>query len=158
MKTMNWALPLASLAAYAVLLGYLTPQLAAQSDGALPFDLRPLGYALADARAYLGSLTPAGAALYLGPMRLNDTVVPILFTATLCLPLRRMNQLWFLPALAYGLCDLSENIAVARLLRAGSDVEAGAVALASGFTQAKFAALAVAVLVAVYGLWRGGWR
>lgn len=155
MKTLNWALPLATLASYGLLIGYLAPQLSAQSGGGTPFDLRALGYTLTEAKAYLSTLTPAGTALYLGPIRLNDTVFPILFTATLCLPLRRLGQLWFLPALAYGLFDLAENVAVARLLHAGVDVEAGAVALASGFTQAKFAAAAVAVLVALYGLWHG---
>ena len=156
MKTLNWALPVASLASYALLILYLAPQLSAQSSG-LPFDLRALGYTLAEAKAYLAALTPQGTSLYLGPIRLNDTVFPILFTATLCLPLRRLGDWWFLPALAYGLFDLAENLAVARLLRTGPDVEAAAVALASGLTQAKFAAAAVAVLVALYGLWRG-WR
>ncbi len=157
MKTQNWALPLASAASYALLVLYLAPQLSAQSAGGLPFDLRALGYSLAEAQAYLAALTPEGTALYLGPIRLNDTVFPILFTATLCLPLRRREELWFLPALAYGIFDLAENVAVARLLRAGPDVQAGAVALASGFTQAKFAAAFLAILVALYGLWRG-WR
>lgn len=157
MKTLNWALPLAAAASYALLIFYLAPQLSAQSGGGIPFDLRALGYSLADAKAYLAALTPEGTALYLGPIRLNDTVIPILFTATLCLPLRRLGELWFLPALAYGLFDLAENVAVARLLRAGVDVEAGAVALASGFTQAKFAAAGLAILVALYGLWRN-WR
>jgi hypothetical protein len=148
---------LATLACYGVLVLYLAPQLSAQSGGATPFDLRALGYGLAEAKPYLAALTPEGTALYLGPIRLNDTLFPILFTATLCLPLRRLGELWFLPALAYGLFDLAENVAVARLLRAGPDVGAASVALASGFTQAKFAAGAIAVLVALYGLWRN-WR
>ncbi len=157
MKTLNWALPLACVASYAVLIFYLAPQLSAESGGAMPFDLRALGYSLEEARSYLSALTPAGIALYLGPIRLNDTVFPILFTATLCLPLWRRGQLWFLPALAYGLFDLAENIAVARILRAGPDVEAAAVALASGFTQAKFAAAILAILLALFALWQG-WR
>ncbi|MBI1173304.1 hypothetical protein GC209_18100 [bacterium] len=157
MKTVNWALPLATVAAYVLLVGYLGPQLVADAGGALPFDLRPMGYSLAEARAYLALLSPAGVALYLGPIRWADSLVPILVTATLCLPLRGRGQIWFLPALAYGLFDLAENVAVARLLHQGTDVEAQAVALASGCTQAKYLCLAVAVVLALFGLWQA-WR
>lgn len=157
MKTVNWALPLATVASYVLLAGIFGRQLVAEAGGALPFDLRPMGYGLAEAQAYLAQLTPAGLALYLGPIRLNDTLFPLFLTATLCLPLRRRSELWFLPALAYGLFDLAENVAVARLLRAGPEVEAQAVAVASGFTQAKYASLALAVCVALFALWRA-WR
>lgn len=157
MKNLYWALPLATLAAYAILLGYLAPQITADAGGAMPFDLRLMGYSLGEARAYLAALSPEGAGLYLGPFRLLDTLVPMLVTATLCLPLQRRGQFWFLPALAYGLFDLAENVAVARLLHTGPEVEAQAVALASGFTQAKFVALAVAVLLALFASWQV-WR
>lgn len=157
MKIANWALPVATLAAYLLLIGYFAPQLSAESGGGMPFDLRPLGYDLATARAYLSGLSAAGTALYLGPIRLNDTIFPILFTLTLCLPLRGRGQLWFLPALSYGLFDLAENLAVARLLRTGPEVELQAVALASGFTQVKFAAVLLACLVALFALWQA-WR
>ncbi len=157
MKTLNWALPLATVAAYVLMVGYFGPQLSAASGGGVPFDFRPFGYDLAQARAYLSALSPAGTALYLGPIRLCDTLFPILFTATLCLPLRRRGELWFLPALAYGLFDLAENIAVARLLRAGPEVEQQAVALASGFTQVKYAALLVACGLSVFALVQA-WR
>jgi hypothetical protein len=157
MKILNWALPLATLAACLGLLGFCAVMLGAQSSG-LPFDLRPLGYSLTEAQAYLSHLTPSGTALYLGPIRLMDTLFPILFTLTLCLPMRGRDQLWFLPALAYGILDLSENIAVARILRAGTEVQAHAVTLASGMTEAKYAALAVAVLLALYALWQARLR
>jgi hypothetical protein len=152
MKIVNWALPLATLASLAVLGGFLCPQLIADAGGALPFDLRVTGYSLAEAQAYLAQLSPAGVALYIGPVRLADTVFPILLTATLCLPLRRRGQLWFLPALAYGLFDLAENVAVARLLHVGPEIEAHAVAVASGFTQAKYLSAAVAAGLALFAL------
>ena len=156
MKIVNWALPLVTVAAYLLLVGYFGQQLSAQSAG-LPFDFRPLGYTLAEAQAYLSHLSPTGTALYLGPIRLMDTVFPILLTLTLCLPMRRRDQLWFLAPLTYGILDLSENIAVARLLRAGPEVQAQAVSLASGMTEAKFAALTVAILLALIALWQA-WR
>ena len=152
MKTVNWALPLATVASLVLLGGYFCPQLVAAAGGALPFDLRIMGYSLVEAQVYLAQLSPAGVALYLGPVRLADTVFPILLTATLCLPLRRRGQLWFLPALAYGLFDLAENVAVARLVHMGPEVEAHAVAVASGFTQAKFLSAAIAAGLALFAL------
>lgn len=157
MRQLNWALPLASGVALAVLVLVVTPQLAAQSAGGMPFDLRPFGYSLAEAQAYLAALTMAGARLYLGAFRLTDTLLPLLLTPTLCLPLRGRGQVWFLPALVYGLLDLWENLAIARLIHLGPDVDAAAVAWASSLTQAKFAALAVAVLLALHGAWTA-WR
>lgn len=156
MKVVYWALPLATLAVAGVLT-YLLPHLVAEAGGAQPFDLRPLGYSAMEARIYLQSLSPAGAALYQGAFRLTDTIFPILFTLTLCLPLGGRGQIWFLPALAYGLCDLAENVAVARLLQTGPEVAAQAVSLASGFSQGKTAASLVAIVLALFGALQA-WR
>ena len=157
MKTVYWARPLATLAACGVLVGYLLPQLLAEAGGALPFDLRPFGYSAMEAQVYLQNLTPAGTALYQGAARLTDTIIPILLTLTLCLPLRGRGEIWFLPALAYGLCDLAENLAVARLLHTGPEVSAQAVALASGFTEGKFATAMVAIVLALFAALQA-WR
>ena len=156
-RWVNLALPLVTLASYLLLAGWFGPQISAAAGGLMPFDLRPLGYDAAAARAFLAALTPEGQALYLGPVRVNDTVFPILFTLTLCLPLRGWGGAWFLPALAYGLLDLAENLAVAALLRAGSGVGEGPVALASGLTMTKFVAVVLAVGLALWALvakWR----
>lgn len=157
MKPVLWLIPLACLMSLLVLIFHLAPLLSAQTANGIPFDLRPLGYSVAEARAYLAGFTPAGTALYLGPIRLTDTLFPVLLTATLWLPLIGRGQLWFLPALAYGLSDLGENLATARLLNIGTQVQAEAVALASGFTQAKFLTLTIAVLLALYALVQA-WR
>ena len=156
MKIVDWALVLATLAA-ACVLGYLLPQLVAEAGGAQPFDLRPLGYNVMQARVYLQDLSPVGLALYQGGFRLTDTIFPILFTLTLCLPLRGRGEIWFFPALAYGLCDLAENLAVARLLQTGPEVAAQAVSLASGFSQAKTFALIAALRLALCGMLQA-WR
>jgi hypothetical protein len=156
MKTVYWALPLATLATCGALV-YLMLELIALGGGALPFDLRPMGYGVMDARIYLQHLSPVGAALYQGAFRLTDTLFPILLALTLCLPLGGRGQVWFLPALAYGLCDLAENLAVAQMLQAGPDVAAQAVALASGFTEGKFVTAIVAIVLALFAtlqLWR----
>ena len=150
----TWGLPLATLLSYAVLAGWFGPQVMAAAGGLMPFDLRLTGYTLAEAQVYLQALTPAGRDLYLGPIRVNDTIFPILFALTLWLPLRGRNRLLSLPALAYGLLDLAENHAVAGLLQIGPEVRAGAVAMASMLTVTKYAVASVAIALALWGLWR----
>lgn len=152
-----WALPVATALTYGVLVLWFGPQVQAAAGGLLPFDLRVLGYGIEDARQFLTALTPEGRDIYLGSVRVNDTVFPILFTLTLCLPIRQWFWLWTLPALAYGLLDLAENLVVATLLRTGPEVGSGPVALASALTQAKFAAVVVAVGIALWGMWLA-WR
>ena len=156
-RWINWALPIAAALSYAVLVGWYGRQVQAAAGGLMPFDLRWSGYGPAEAREFLAALTPEGRGTYLGPVRITDTLFPILFTLTLCLPLRGWSAPWFLPALAYGLLDLAENMAVARLLHAGPEVAAGPVAFASALTMAKFAALVVALGLALRGLW-AKWR
>jgi hypothetical protein len=150
-----WALAAATAASYGVLIFWLAPQLSAQSQGMLPFDLRVTGYGLEAARDYLAALSPEGRALYLGPIRVNDTLFPSLMTLLLLVPMRRWRGwglLWALPALAYLALDLAENAAVAGILRAETAGEAE-VALASALTQGKFAAFGLALVVAVGAVW-----
>ena len=73
------ALTLATMVAYAVLIGLGSRYLFLGSEGLRPFDLRILGYTYADATTYIALLTPDQAALYVGPLRMLDTVFPILF-------------------------------------------------------------------------------
>lgn len=156
-RWLNWALPVVTAATYAVLVLWFGPQVQQGAGGLLPFDLRPLGYDAAAARAFLTALSPEARDLYLGAVRINDSLFPVLFTLTLCLPLRGLPAAWFLPALGYGLADLAENQAVAALLRTGPLVDDGSIAWASGLTMAKFALVALAILVALAGL-RRNWR
>jgi len=143
------------------------PQLRAAAGGLAPFDLRIGGYGAGAANDYLAALSGAGKTLYLGPVRLLDTLFPMLMAGVLLLPLGRrawrglaqgLRVALGLPALAYGLCDLGENAAISRLLRADLPVDPEAVRLASLLTQAKFLTFGLAVLVALalLGLKRRG--
>lgn len=151
-----WSLAGLTLASYLVLILILAPQLTAQSQGA-PFDLRVLGYGLPEAQAYLATLTEAGRALYLGPIRVNDSIFPVLMTLLMLAPLRNgqgARLVRALPALAYGLLDLCENGVVAGILRLTPEtLGAGQVALASALTQGKFLAFALAAVVALRAVW-----
>ncbi len=154
----------ATAAVYAVLVLVYLPQLWA--GGLAPFDLRLAGYDAEAAGDYLAGLSALGKAAYQGPVRLLDTLFPMLLSAVLLLPLgaRAWRGLTAgtrlalgLPALGYGLLDLAENTAIARLLRAELPVDSGAVRVASLLTQTKFALLALAVVLAL-GLLLRGWR
>lgn len=153
-RLVRWALPLATLAVWLwIMLGIGQP-LRAAGEGLLPFDLRAGGYSLAEARAYLRALSPAGYALYQGPLHLWDTVLPALLGLTLAWWMRPFRGVFgmvcVLAAMSYVALDWGENAAVGRLLEAGPDwIELAVVERASAFTQGKFAALALAALLAL---------
>lgn len=149
MKIVNWGLPLATVLFYGLLVGWFGPMV--DAGGLPPFDLRPLGYDLADAQAFLATLTPAGKAAYLGPVRIVDSVFPVLMMLTFVLAVRRMGWAAMIPAVLYGGLDLAENRAVAGILTSGI-AEPEAVHAASLLTQAKFAAFALAALLALWSL------
>ena len=148
----RWCVVVAAALAYAYLAAWLGPQIQAGAGGLLPFDLRWSGYDADEARQFLQALRPEAAALYRGPARLTDTLVPLLLACVLCMPLHRQRPAWALPALCYAVLDLAENVAVDRLLVAGPLVDDSAVALASALTQLKFLAAAVALGIALWSL------
>lgn len=139
---------------YAILVTWGSARLGAQSGGLPPFDLRLTGYGLDAATFYLRALTPAGAAFYLGTIRLLDTVFPVTCTLALGVAIWHRGRglaTWFRGGLSllaplYGALDLLENAATAGLLRAGPEaVTAAAVARASILTQAKFGVFGLAI-------------
>ncbi|OYU37939.1 MAG: hypothetical protein CFE33_17890 [Pseudorhodobacter sp. PARRP1] len=148
MRVLYWALPIAAALAYGVW-QYFAAQV--YVGDLPPFDLHL--YSFDEARTYLAGLTPAAKAIYLGPLHQADTVLLLALSATLMLPVRRLGWLWCLPALAYAGFDLLENDFVASLLRNGLH-EIGEVAMLGIVTGAKFAALGLAVILALWGLWR----
>ncbi len=116
-----------------------------------PFDLRFYGFA--DAQAYLTGLTEGTRAVYLGPLHRADLALMLALTVTLALPVWRRGWLGCVPAALYLGFDLLENRMVAGLLTHGLH-EIGEVATLSVITGLKFGFLAVAGLLAVWGLWR----
>jgi hypothetical protein len=121
-------------------------------------DTRVCGYGHAEALAYLSALGPEARAVYLGAERILDTALPLGVFGLLALlprlgPWPRLATVALVPALAYLALDLSENAAIAGLLRGDpAAVTPEAVARASLLTQAKFAALAIAALTTLIAL------
>lgn len=155
-----WALTLLTIAVYATLVSLGQMHLDT-GDGQQPFDLRVMGYTAVQAQAYLDALHPVQVNFYRGPLRLLDTLFPVLFGIWLYLSARALGvrPAWLaLFGPAYALVDLVENAMVARVLGMhGTQVTEDAVFWASMATQTKFALFAITlILMGRAGLLR--WR
>ena len=162
-RALGWGLPLLVLAVYVYLALVLGRQLTALAGGQLPFDQRIWGYDLHDTRQYLQVLRPAGYALYQGRVLWVDTLFAALLGGCLLWGMRPLRgafgMVCVLGVIAYVGLDWGESMWVQRLLTAGPDwVIPRDVAGASAFTRAKFAALALALVLAArqsLRRWRG---
>ena len=144
------------------------------AGGLEPFDLRPFGYDVEEARAFLYALNEIGRDYYLSVQLQLDTVYPatyalsrglLLWWLTLPgrvadrpLPLAVRVMLVVLPVITAGL-DYRENEGIAAMLHAGARVDADIVAQASFWTRAKSLAglvtevTSVALLLFVFARW-----
>lgn len=118
-----WVLLAVSLALYLVIVLWSMPLITAEAGGQVPFDMRPMGYDLEEARSFVTALSDRGREFYLGTQHLLDWLYPALLGATFALGfslLFRGALLW--PLIALSVCvvgfDWLENLAVADLLRA----------------------------------------
>ncbi|SMO97392.1 hypothetical protein SAMN06265173_13617 [Thalassovita litoralis] len=141
------ALTLLVAAVYGILLWLGNQHIFAGDPPLPPFDIR-LGYTPAEARAYLVELHPVQAGLYAGLIRAVDTGFGVLFALWLWLTARGLGArraAWL--ALPYLLTDLTENALVARMLAQGAGAADLLIQIASAATLAKFAALAIVLIV-----------
>jgi hypothetical protein len=148
MRLVIWALPITAALAYGTWHLYAAQVYVGDLP---PFDLHFYGFE--DGRAYLAGLSPAAKATYLGPLHQADTVLLLALAATLMLAVWRRGWLWCLPALAYAGFDLLENWAVSGLLVRGIR-EPGEIYTVAVLTGCKFLALGLAVILALWRLWR----
>lgn len=123
--------------------------------GLTPFDARFFGYTPADGTAYMNALADDARAVYLGDVRLLDTIFPIALAALLAWPLLRLptgawRVLAILP-LGYLAADLIENARVAKILLAEA-ATADMFIAASQATVAKYGFLIISMIAlgAVY--------
>lgn len=144
------------------------------AGGLEPFDLRPFGYSVEEARAFLFAISDIGRAYYLDVQLPIDAVYPGTYALSRGLLLWWLTQpgrvagrplpfairvvLLVLPMLTAAL-DYRENEGIAAMLHASPRVEEDVVAQASFWTRAKslagFASEAVCVLLLlfVFGRW-----
>jgi len=142
-----------SFAVLAVMVFWTVPYLRRTAGGLEPFDLRPFGYTLEEARALLRALSEIGRAYYADVQLQLDTIYPALYalsrvllllwlttqgrTAARPIPQPVRAALLALPILNAWF-DYFENDAIAAMLAAGPEVGADLVARASFWTQAKW--------------------
>jgi len=140
-----------NLALYAAMKFGTLAHLAGLAEGAEPFDLRPLGYTVGDARALLQLLGEEGRTYYVRAQLALDSIYPATYGLSrglllwwLTMPDRLADPLrtrWriamlMLPIFA-AVFDYFENARIAAMLLSGPLVDAGLVASASHATQAK---------------------
>lgn len=151
----RYGLPTVTFLAFGLQFFWHNSTLLEMASGEPSLDLRWQGYGQTDVAQYLGNLTDEGRAFYLGPVRLLDSILPVLWMATLLLPLRMAGRLlgWLsVPALAYMVADLAENFSVARLLNGHIEDHMPSevwTQLASTLTTAKFGCFTAACLIAI---------
>ncbi len=142
-----WVLLGATLVVYSFLIFIFGPRLADAAGGLPVFDLRIGGYTFEEAKAFLMALTSEGREIYLGPVRIIDTIFPGLLAATLYCALVVLLRPWLgnnaryvaLLPIVPAVLDWLENAAVAALLRAGADgITPEMVATASRWTVLKW--------------------
>ncbi len=159
-----WFCCAAAVAVYAVMVLWSLPLISAEAGGLMPFDMRPMGYDLGEARAFLDALSPAGRDFYLQTQHRLDTVYPPLLALTLGLGLWIMSpwpSAWVKLLLAFlavpGMVfDLAENRFVADLLQMpAAAVDSEPVMMASAATALKsvFTTIAMSVLLILTVIW-----
>ncbi|TDK50604.1 hypothetical protein [Antarcticimicrobium luteum] len=159
-----WAVFMAALALYAAMVGGTLPAIARDAGGLTPFDMRPMGYTVAEARAFLAALGDEGRALYLGPQRWLDLAYPVLLAIVLIGAVRMLiRRFWLqlglsLAALGGMAADYLENARVAAMLVAGGAVADELIGAASRATQLKAGLTSLVMLAVCVALARAAWK
>lgn len=157
-----WLVFAVTLGVYLVMLLWTLPAITAAAGGLTPFDLRPTGYGLDEARAFLAALSPEGTALYRNVQQRLDIAYPALLAATLALAILRLApagaSCWLLAttALPGMVFDYLENASVATMLDVGAAAltpELAATASRWTLLKSAFSTLAFAGLLALLALW-----
>jgi len=141
-----------SVALWGVMVFWTLAYLQRIAGGLVPFDLRPLGYRVAEARALLSALSDIGRAYYADVQLQLDTAYPALYALSRGLlllwltapgraaerpvPLPARAALLVLPVLTAWF-DYFENEGIAAMLAAGPQAAAELIERASFWTQAK---------------------
>ena len=158
-----WFVVAVTLAVYCVMIFWSIPKISAQAGGLTVFDMRPGGYSLDEAKAFLAALSPEGAAFYANVQHKLDTAYPALLALTLGWAILRLAPanwgLWrwllaatALPGMAF---DYLENLDVSAMLKLGPNAIAPQlVEAASQNSQLKAVSTSIsaAILLVLLGI------
>lgn len=154
LRVLYLLLSLATLVLYLAMALWSLPEIMREADGLMPFDLRPFGYSVQAAEAFLNALSDEGRVFYAQTQHAMDAVFPALLLLwagwTVWLLFRGpMRGVLITLALAGCIADYGENAAVARLL---SSFDAETARLAARWTMAKSGAATVVYLAILWGV------
>lgn len=159
-----WAVFAAALAIYGAMVGWTLPAISRDAGGLVPFDMRPAGYSVEEARAFLTALGDQGRAIYLGPQHLLDMLYPALLAMVLIGAVRVLigpvSLRWGLALMALGgmAADYLENARVGAMLLHDGAVPDAMITAASRATQVKAGLSTVVMLAVCAGLALAAWK
>jgi hypothetical protein len=165
LKRVFWPLFLATLAIYATMLVWSLPAISDAAGGLAVFDMRPSGYSLEQARAFLTAL-PEDATAFYRDVQLNllDSFYPGLLALSLFLAIGLLAERWIgwwawlaaIIAIPGSVFDYVENAHIRQMLDKGPDgLTEQLVGNASRYSSLKalFTTAATSVLLVLLALW-----
>jgi hypothetical protein len=163
LRVLFWTCFTAAMAIYIAMILWSLPVITEAAGGLAPFDMRPFGYTLADAQAFLAAIDPETVKFYRNVQLTLDIFYPALITISLVLgiylllPARFGAWRWVIAALPLpiALFDYLENNLIGVMLASRPEiVSADLVGAASRWTMLKssFTTASMLLLVAL-SLW-----
>ncbi|MDO6520445.1 hypothetical protein Q4578_02550 [Shimia thalassica] len=143
MQRAFWISLTCAMGLYLLMVFWSIPFVAYEAGGQVPFDMRPMGYGLDEARSFLQALTAEGRAFYLGTQLKLDLVYPALLGLSLILGLQLViRQPWStafgVVALMATASDYFENFLISVMLHTPVDeIDEATVQVASFLTLSK---------------------
>ena len=163
LRVLFWTFFTAAMAIYIAMILWSLPVITEAAGGLAPFDMRPFGYTLADAQAFLAAIDLETVKFYRNVQLTLDIFYPALITISLVLgiylllPARFGAWRWVIAALPLPIApfDYLENNLIGVMLASGPEmVSADLVSAASRWTMLKssFTTASMLLLVAL-SLW-----
>ena len=143
MQRVFWLGFLVASGIYLAMALWSVPFIADEAGGRAPFDMRPMGYSLNDAKSFLGALSQEGRAFYLDVQQKLDIAYPAVLGLTLILGLQLAlrppwGTVFGTVALMATAADYFENYLVAGMLQTAPEaLDAATVQVASFLTMSK---------------------
>jgi len=163
LRVLFWICFAAAMAIYIAMILWSLPVITEAAGGLAPFDMRPFGYTLVDAQAFLAAIDPETIKFYRNVQLTLDLFYPALITISLVLgiylllPARFGAWRWVIAALPLLIApfDYLENNLIGVMLASGPEmVSTDLVSAASRWTMLKssFTTASMLLLVAL-SLW-----
>lgn len=146
LRALFWTCFAVATVIYIIMVGWSLPAITEAAGGLVPFDMRPFGYTLADAKTFLAAIDPETTKFYRDVQLTLDLFYPALITISLFLGIYLMLPLhfgawrWGIAALPLPIAPLDylENNLIGVMLTSGPEkISADLVSVASRWTVLK---------------------